>query len=383
VNDVDIKTLINSAVDAELDGHRAAPSWNPARLPERRHPAHPVARWSLPVLAASVAALLAAGTVVAIDHGQDRRSAPVANSATPTPSASPSRSTNPDLEAAQRAYAEAVAGAREATEVPGVSVGPLPTKDAARLKDTGLISGDVSSLAPPTPGKSYSFTLSYLAGPSDDPPAVLTTEVRDVASGSCAQPFLARPGHAYVIHCQAMLLSGVNGKATLTLRTSTDTTSGSMNLIDPAEHPASPSPFESIPPDQQEAARAYAEALASAPEASKVAGVSDRAATADELLQGGIVGTSDDSVFLPDPGRSYPMTLIYIPAWNAPATAVLAVRFEDVAAGRCPRPFRTHPGHAYLIRCQVTFRAGATGKAYFTETGPERSDTSGVGISIS
>ena len=78
----------------------------------------------------------------------------------------------------------------------------------------------------PTPGKTYSFTLSYLAGPSDDPPAVLTSEVRDVASGSCAQPFLARPGHAYVIHCQAVLKTGVTGKGTVTLRSPTGTTQG-------------------------------------------------------------------------------------------------------------------------------------------------------------
>ncbi len=354
--DARIQQLVNAAVDRELAGSRIAPPWNPARLPERRPATHPVTRWSVPVLAASVAALLAAGTVVAIGHDRDRRATPAAHSASPTPSpsvsVSVSVSTNPNLQAANRAYAEAVVTAMEPTEANGVSVGPLSAKDAARLKDTGLISGDISGITAPEPGKVYSFTLSYLAGPSDKPPAVLTTGVQDVASGSCAaQPFLARPGHSYQIQCHAMLMDGVIGKATLTLRTPTGTMAGSMNLTDPA--------------------RAYADAVANAPEASKVAGISERPASAEELRRGGgTVGILESAPLVPDPGRSYPVTLLYVPAPDAPSITVLAIRLEDVPAGHCPRAFRARPAHAYIIHCQVTFQADTHGMAYYAETGP-------------
>ena len=75
------------------------------------------------------------------------------------------------------------------------------------------------------------------------------------------------------------------------------------------------------------------------------------------------------------------MTLIYVPPSGAPAISVLAIRFEDVAAGRCPGPFRVRPGHSYLIHCQVTFRAGADGQAYYTVTGPHGVTTSGMNLS--
>jgi len=380
VNDLDIKTLINSAVDAELSGHRAAPPWNPSRLPEQCHPAHPVSRWGVPVLAASVAALLAAGTIVAIDHGQHRRSAPVANSATPTPFASPSlsQSTNPDLAAANRAYAEAVAGAREATEVAGVTVGPLSAQDATRLKDTGLMTGDVSGIKNPEPGESYSFTLKYVAGPSGNPPGVLTTEVRDVASGTCAPPFLARPGHAYLIRCEAVLLAGVTGKGTLTLRTPTGTMSGSMNLTDPAKYPASPSSSTSLPPSATITAHEYAQAVAAAPEANKVAGVSDQPASGEKNDPGIGVGVLDGPLPVPEPGRSYPVTLLYRSGSDAPPVSVLAISIQDVAASSCPPAFRSRPNHSYRIRCQVTFRTGAVARAYYRVTGPHLRDTVGL-----
>jgi hypothetical protein len=378
VNDIDLKTLINSAVDAELGGHRAVPPIDPAVLAERTGPTHAVRLWSAPLLAASVAVLLAVGAMLAITGNRDRNH--TANPARPAPSVSTSESVSTDLALANRAYAQAVAGAREASEVPGVSVGPLSAKDAARLKGTGLITGDVSGITSPQPDKAYSFTLSYLAGPSDEPPAVLTTEVRDVASGSCAQPFVARPGHAYTIHCQAMLLAGVTGKATLTLRSPTGTSSGSMNLTDPAMYPTSPAPSAS--PGQAEAARAYAEALAGAPAASKVTGVSERPVTAEERQRTGeTVGGLDVPVAAPKRGKSYPATLIYVPPSDAAAISVLKIRFDGVAAGRCPGPFRIRAAHAYLIRCQVTFRAGADGNAYYTLTGPHGVVTSGMNLS--
>jgi hypothetical protein len=385
MNDLDIKTLINSAVDAELAGHRTAPPFDRTALADRPGPAHALRLWSAPLLAASVAVLLAVGAMLGITLSRDRNhvSHPAAPSPSPSSSLSISRSANPDLEAAQRAYAEAMASAQEATEVAGVSVGPLTAKDAARLKGTGLFTGDTSGITSPAPGKTYSFTLSYLAGPSDesdDPPGVLTSEVRDVASGSCAEPFLVRPGHAYRIQCQAMLLDGVTGKGTLTLRTPTGLTSGSMNLTDPAQYPASPS--ASASPGQAEAARKYSAALASAPEASAVAGVTDRAATAEERQRNGeTVGGVNAPVPSPQRGKSYPVTLIYIPGSDAPTISVLAIKLEDVAAGRCPSPFRIRRGHAYQIHCQVTFRAGADGQAYYQVTEPHRVATSGMNLS--
>lgn len=353
-----IQTLVNAAVDRELAGHRVAPPWQP---PHRS--GHPIARWSLPALAASVAALLVAVTVLAIGHGRSAHPAPAHPAApTPTPSPSVSRSVNPDLEAAHRAYAEAVAGAREATEVPGVTVGPVSAKDAARYRNSGLFGGG-ADIPAPVPGRTYSFTLSYLAGPSDEPPAVLTSEIDGVASGSCAAPFLVRPNHSYLIHCQVRWLAGATGRTKLTLRTPAGTESDSMNLTDPAAN--------------------YARALEQAPEASAVAGVSDLRATADQRQSGGdSVGLLDGPVALPEAGRKYAVTLLYVPALDAPAVSVLVLRFEDVATARCPAPFRVRPGHAYHIRCQVSFVAGATGMAYFDLTAPAGADgSSGIGIS--
>jgi hypothetical protein len=383
VNDVDIKTLINSAVDAELDGHRAAPPWDRAALAGRRGPAHTVRLWSAPLLAASVAVLLAVGAMLAItlNRGQNHVRNPAGPA--PVPSMSLSQSTTEaEPEEADRAYAEAMAGAREATEVAGVSVGPLSARDAARLKGTGLMTGDISSITTPKPGTTYSFTLSYLAGPSDDWPAVLTTEVQDVASGTCAQPFLVRPGHAYVIRCQAMLLAGVTGKATLTLRTPTGTTAGSLNLTDPPKPPVLPSSSFSIPPSQPVTAREYSEAVAAAPEASKVAGIEDQPVTNGEAERGEGFGVVDGPASVPDPGRSYSLTLLYVSGSDAPPVSVLAISIEDVAASRCPSAFRTRPNHSYNIRCQVTFRAGAVAKAYYHQVRPQGRSTSGLSITI-
>jgi hypothetical protein len=383
VNDVDLKNLINSAVDAELDGHRVAPPLDWAEFADRPGAARTVRLWSVPLLAASVAVLLAVGAMLVITQNREQHSNQVGNSASPTlsPLPSVSKSTDPDQEAAARAYEDAVASAREATEVTGVSVGPVSARDAARLKNTGLMSGDISGIKTPTPGRTYSFTLSYVAGPSEESTvAVLTTDVQDVASGSCAGPFFVRPAHTYLIHCQAMLLAGVTGKGTLTLRTPTGTTAGSMNLTDPAKYPASPS---SSPDPQSSAARAYAEAVASAPEASGVAGVTDRPATVEERQRPAeTVGMVNALITAPERGRSYPITLIYIPSANGPAVSVLTITFEDVAAARCSRPFRVRPAHAYQISCHVTFRPGAEGLAKYLLRGPKGVDTSGHNVSM-
>ncbi|HEX8306584.1 MAG TPA: hypothetical protein VF612_17040 [Jatrophihabitans sp.] len=375
MNDADIKTLINSAVDGELAGHRTPPAWDRATLLERPGPARSApdparsaptrraAAWTVPVLAASAAALLAAGSIVAINHSRDSRSNQV-GPASPAPSVSLSESVSTNRDKAAREYSEAVATAVEASEAAGVSVGPLSAQDTARLKDprlkdTGLHGFDITGMPAPRPGKTYSFTMSYRVGPSDNPPAVLTTEVRDAASGTCAQPFLARPGYAYLIHCRISLLAGVKARATLTLRTPTGTSS-----------------------DGIEFSVEYSEALASAPEASKVADVSERPASAEELRDGesfGLLGNGP--IALPAGGRSYLVPLIYFPPSDAAPISVLAVRFEDVTAGRCPRAFQIRPAHAYVIRCQVTFRAGAVGVAHYEVTGPRGKSAATIELS--
>lgn len=373
MNDVDIRTLLNSAVDAELGGHRAAPPWNRAAMLDRPAPARRTAAWTVPVLAASVTALLAAGSIVAIDHSRTNRPSQVGNSVAPAPSVSVSESVSTDLERANRAYSEAVATAREATDVAGVSVEPLSAKDAARYKDSGVIGEDAEIMAP-EPGKPYSFTMSYLAGPSDEPPAVLTTEVHDVASGTCPQPILARPGHAYRIRCQVMLLAGATGKATLTVRSPGGVSSGSMNLTHPDKSSTSPSIGAAA------AARAYAEAVAAASEANKVVGVSDQPASGGRGEPGEGVGVVDGPTGVPDPGRSYSVTFLYVSGSDASSPSVLALSIADVAASRCPGAFRTRPNHSYHIRCQVTFRAGVVGKAYYKLIGPHGSGTTGLTI---
>ncbi len=392
MNDADtrIKDLINSAVDRELDGHRTAPPLDRFRLAERPPLAHPVARWSVPVLAAVVAALLTVGGMLAIGYERDQRSNPPANSISPAPTPSVSRIPEMDLQQGPRAYEEAMAGAQEASEVAGVSVGPLSAEDAAQFKDSGLWS--LSGAAPEAPelGKSYPITVRYLAGPSDEWVSIVSGELRDVASGSCPQPFRVRPGHTYLIRCQVTFLAGAVGKATFAKRSPWETVIYSFNLGNSVSQSASsPPPFNlaqeerSIIPGRAEAAREYSKAVASAPEANKVAGVSDRPTTAEDgPMDGEGVGMLDGPISAPKRDKSYPLTLIYVPPADAPAISVLAIEFVDVAAGRCPRAFRVRPGHAYTIRCQVTFRAGAVGMANYRLTEPYGESGNGMTISL-
>lgn len=242
MNDLEIKTLINSAVDAELGGQRTAPPFEPAALAERDRPAHPLRLWSAPLLAASVAVLLAVGAMLAITLNREPNH--VGNPAGPAPSLSLSlsRSTNPDLEAANRAYAEAVAAAREATEVAGVSVGPVSAKDAAAYADSGSWSMPRAVPTRPEPGKSYSITIRYVVGPRPGTGgiafgkevSVVWGELRDVAAGSCPQPFLVRPAHTYLIHCQVTFRADTPGTAVFTDRNSTASNGATFYLPDPA-----------------------------------------------------------------------------------------------------------------------------------------------------
>jgi hypothetical protein len=395
--DTAVRTLVNAAVDRELTGRRVAPPFDrtafdgpafdgpvfdgpvfdgAAAAGRSGHPRR-LAGWTGPALAAAVAALLLVGSIVAIDHGRSRRSATVAG-----PAPSVSRSTDP--RESVRAFAEAVSGAREASEVAGVSVGPISESDAARFADSGLWTMPNPAPATPVPGHSYSITVRYVVGYHTDKDGhsptdgvtVVSGELRDVAAGNCPPPFLARPGHTYLIDCQVTFLAGAAGAVSFTDRNPDGTTSATFGLSDPAGPSASTSPS----PDPNEAARAFAEALAGAPEASAVSGVSDRPASAQQVSTGMGVGFTNGPVANPARGKSYPMTLIYTPGSGGPSMAVLTIRFEDVAAGHCPRPFRVQTGHTYLLNCQVTFRPGTEGRAYYTATGPDGAD--GVGLAL-
>lgn len=398
--DTTIKALVNSAVDRELTGHRTAPPWDRSRLAERPETAHPVTLWSIPVLAASVAALLAVGTVVAIGHDRDQRSNPAGNSASPAPSLSisTSRSTSPDEEAAARAYLEAMAGAREATEVAGVSVGPVSAEDAARYKDSGNWSMPGRAPNAPQPGKSYLITMRYVVGPVGELgsglpgrlASVLSGELHDVASGSCPQPFMSRPGHTYLIRCQVSFRAGGIGRATFIERTLTGTVNYSFNLTGPAGKAAgsatSPSLSTSASQDpQSSAAREYSEAAAGAREATEVAEVSVGPLSAQDAATYGLTGdagpfinlSGDASPFGTDfsrveliPGKSYSLMLKYLVGPGAGPVAVLTMELQYVASGSCPGPLLVRPAHTYLIRCQVTYLTTAAGQLRVTRRTP-------------
>lgn len=371
MNDVEIKALVNAAVDRELADYRVAPPWQPAHPLHR--PGHPIGRWSLPVLAASVAALLVAVTVLAIGHDRDRRATPAGHSTSPAPSASPSvsRSVNPDQVAAAREYADAVAGAaQDPSTVAGVSISALSAEDALRLKNSGALRADATEITDPQPGKTYSFTMSYLAGPGQDV-RVVSIHVRDVATGSCPQPFLTRGAYTYQIRCQVTFLAGVIGKATLVAQGPGSVASASVDLTDPAKY---------LKNTVASASRAYTAAIADAPEASTVAGVADRSATAAEQRRSTDSVGSLHLITDPKPGKSYPITLLYVPSSAAPPLSVLAFRFEGVVAGHCPRAFRVRPAHAYQISCQVTFQPGVKAWVYYDVTGPQGMEPTGLGL---
>jgi hypothetical protein len=163
-----------------------------------------------------------------------------------------------------------------------------------------------------------------------------------------------------------LLAAAPTGQATLTARSSDSVASGSIDLIDPA--------------------KGYAAAVADAPEANTVAGVSDRPATAAERRRSvESFGLLEGPIAAPKQGRSYSMTFLYVPASNAPAISVLGFTFEDVTAGRCPRPFRIRPAHAYSIRCQVTFKVEGAGSylglANYLVTKPKGVEKTGIDLS--
>lgn len=377
MNDLDttIKNLINSAVDLELADHRSAPPLDRSRLAARSPSASPLALWSVPVLAASVAALLAVGTVLTINHDRDRRSNPNQNSTSPAPSIS--KSTDPNASVAwcphpgpvypsTLTYPEATADAVEATEVAGVSVKPVSAEDTAAwsksfgrplVKLTGSESPytqDFRDLKP-VPGKSYSFTLKYILPENGDPISVLSISLQDVAAGSCPRPLLVRPNHTYLIRCEVTFLPDATGQLLVTEVNRSAPGSGAGGTV-------------VVPLSGQMGD------LARVPEANEVTGISvgpvsdqDDAyvrANVNSPLISDFNGTKDFSGKT-TPGKSYPFPVKYIVPRVAYPASVVSMTFQDVASGRCPEPFLVRADHTYLIRCQVTLRAGAAGKLAF------------------
>ena len=99
------------------------------------------------------------------------------------------------------------------------------------------------------------------------------------------------------------------------------------------------------------------------------------------MPNGEIVEMVGGPIVLPEPGKSYQVTLRLIPPLSGGIT-VLTTTIEQVSAWRCPPPFRSRPGHAYLIRCQVTFLPGVVGMARLSRRAPNPEwDSTGVRIS--
>ncbi|MEO6503960.1 MAG: hypothetical protein ABIQ09_18890 [Jatrophihabitantaceae bacterium] len=409
MNDADtrIKDLINSAVDLELADHCSAPPLDRSRLAERSPSTSPVALWSVPVLAASVAALLAVGAILAINHDLDRRSNPPGNSASPTPSMSKSTDPKSSLAWCPRSgpvrptpttYAEAAPGAPEATEVAGVSVsstdqdigspvypGPVdayletstyPVSNAYPVVEIsgypGRFSRDFPDLKP-VPGKSYPFTLKYTVPENGDPVSALSIVLQDVAAGSCPKPFLVRPNHTYLIRGEVTFRPDAAGRLLFTELYPNGAVATVLPLSGPARDPAKPEPTRPQPQAAQARARAYLEAVAGAREATEVAGVSVSLTGQNASVTGlSRVGPFSDLYYAKVvPGKSYPFTVKYVMDPSEDIT-VVSVLLQHVASGSCPEPFLMRPHQTYLIHCQVTFGATTAGQVTVDYHSPTR-----------
>ncbi len=387
MNDLDrtIKHLVNSAVDVELTGHRTPPPLDRPGLAERPGPSrpHPVALWRVPALAASVAALLVAGTVLVIGHDGDRRPTPPAASASPTPSVSQSTASDPS--AAARAYREALARAREATEVAGVSAWPVFASNG-EWASSGVWSLDGPYLDAPAPGRIYTIAVRHVTGSAGKQASaspgqgasVVSGELLDGASGTCPRPFVTQPDRIYVIRCQVEFQAGAIGKVRFTSQDPTGTATYTFALNKSAGKAVTPSASPSIDPTPAlsncigsepgpENAPTLPEAQAGAREASEVPGVTvvpvseqDAALHRDGLDTGPTIDESLSTAGFPDkaqPGKTYWFTVKYVAHPGADPVAVLRLSFQNVTVGRCPGPILVRAGHTYLLRCQVTLPA--------------------------
>lgn len=192
--DADVRRLINSAVDAELGPRRPAPplaGGAPARRESR------AALWRMPVLAASVMALLATGGVALVSSHHAGSPTSATHSA-----AIQTRPVTPHYP--------------DGANVDGVTVGPLTAKE--RELEKGLITwGAVPQSM--RPGRSYQVTVRVAVTMPSEPSKVLSTSAADVSEFRCPQPFLVHPGLAYEVSCTVHVLAGAIGKLTTTLST--------------------------------------------------------------------------------------------------------------------------------------------------------------------
>jgi len=352
--DTTISDLVNSAVDAELAGRRMPPDFDRLALVDRPRPAVGLRQWAVPVLAATMAALLAAGMVLAIALNRQpglRRahlpSTPVLS--TPVPSTPVSR---------PAAFPDA-GGVPEAAGVPGVSIGPVSEQDAAVFRDTGSYyanPGIVGYSRPePKPGEPLLFTVKYIAGLDSPEVAVLSWSFGGVTEGDCPGPFLIRPVHTYLLRCRAVLRPGVPGDLTLSYRA--EHSEGGVLLG--INCPKCVNPYDAAA--QQRAAVHFAELTAGVPESTEVTGVAVGPASAAHPGYTGLGGPPRElAAGQVVPGRSYSFTVDYIVASDGDPVAILSVTLAGVAAGRCPDPFLARAGHTYRISCQATFRTPAS-----------------------
>jgi len=373
--DTTIKELVKGAVDAELGGRRPTPKFNrPVAddrfdflvLDDEPGPVGALRLWSAPMLAAVLAVLLGAALMVAITLKLDHRVDPAHLKP------APARPTRPP------AYFREALGVPEAEDVPGVSIEPISDVDARTYQDLGFYYNDPQivdySTPRPKPGEPYSFTLKYTVAPNEEPVYVLSWKFEGVKTGDCPGPLLVRQGHTYLLHCTATL--GPDGGGTLTVMWHGDNEEGGLLLgVACSECRPWSQSAGSAGPSAAAIAR-YAKAVAGAPEATGVPGVTVGPESSENPGYTGLGGPFDELAgTTPIPGVNYPFTVEYLVDSGDEPEALLSMRPEDVAAGSCPRPFRIRPGHTYRIRCQVTFQAGKAGRLAFSRLSPSGRQT--------
>jgi hypothetical protein len=202
--DDSIRQLFNKLVDTELGPVRPVPAFDDSRSGTLR-------QWRVPLLAASVIALLATGSVLAVDASRNQRSGPAAGGTIPVTltTSKPSKMIRP---------ADIFADVPEAADVPGVQVRPVSAAENAK-EGVGLI--QVLTALPSTlkPGRSYSITVELMQTTAAHATSIVTLTARAVASAQCPPAFLGHADHTYLISCTFVPKAGEVGA--MALRTTT------------------------------------------------------------------------------------------------------------------------------------------------------------------
>jgi hypothetical protein len=202
--DDSIRQLFNDLVDAELGPLRPVPAFEDSGRGTLR-------QWKVPLLAASVVALLVAGSVLAVDASRSQRSAPATGGTIPVTltTSKPPKLIRP---------ADIFADVPEAADVPGVQVRPVSAADNARQ---GIGRIQVLTALPSTlkAGRSYSITVELMQTTAADATSIVTLTARAVASVQCPPAFLGHADHTYLISCTFVPMAGETG--VMALRTTT------------------------------------------------------------------------------------------------------------------------------------------------------------------